>query len=42
MQLMLFGTALQLLLYNWAMVFNLREAEAEPEARPDDGFEHLN
>jgi hypothetical protein len=42
MQLILFGTALQLLLYNWAMTFNLREAEAAPKEQPDDGFEHLN
>ena len=42
MQLMLFGTALQLILYNWAMVFNLRQAKAKPKAQPNDGFERLN
>lgn len=42
MQLMLGGTALQLIVYNWAMVFNLRQAKAKPKAQPDDGFERLN
>ena len=41
MQLMLAGTAVQLMLYNWAMVCNLQERKAAPQAAPDDGFERL-
>jgi hypothetical protein len=41
MQLMLAGTAMQLMLYNWAMVCNLQERKAAPQAAPDDGFERL-
>lgn len=41
MQLMLAGTAVQLMLYNWAMVCNLQERKAAPQVAPDDGFERL-
>ena len=41
MQLMLIGTAMLLMLYNWAMVCNLKEAAPRPAVRPDDGFERL-
>ena len=41
MQLMLLGHALLLMLYNWAMICNLRRAAPKPAVRPDDGFERL-
>ena len=41
MQLMLLGTAMLLMLYNWAMVCNLRRGEPKPTAQPNDGFERL-
>ena len=41
MQLMLAGTAVQLMLYNWAMICNLQEGKEPPKAAPDDGFERL-
>ena len=41
MQLMLVGHALLLMLYNWAMVCNLRKAAPKPKAQPNDGFERL-
>lgn len=42
MQLMYVGTALLLMLYNWAMVCNLKEGKAAPKEPPKDGFEHLD
>ena len=41
MQLMLAGTAIQLMLYNWAMICNLQEGRETPKAAPNDGFERL-
>ena len=41
MQLMLIGSALLLMLCNWALVCNLRQGEQRPQPKPDDGFEHL-
>ena len=34
--------ALLLMLYNWAMVCNLREGKKEAKEPPRDGFERLN
>ena len=42
MQLMYVGFALLLMLYNWAMVCNLREVKKEAQEPPRDGFERLN
>ncbi len=41
MQLMLAGTALQLMLYNWAMICNLKQSRPQPAAQPEDGFDRL-
>lgn len=41
MQIMLIGTSMLLMLYNWAMVCNLREVRAAPAPQPEDGFERL-
>ena len=41
MQLMLLGTAMLLMLYNWAMICNLRKGAPKPKAQPNDGFERL-
>ena len=41
LQLVLFGAAIMLALYNWIMVSNLRRKEAPIRYRPDDGFERL-
>ena len=44
MQLMLLGTALLLMLYNWAMICNLQvhEEKTEKPTAPTDGFERLD
>ncbi len=43
MQLMLLGTSMSLMLYNWAMVCNLQHQQEpeQPKETPQDGFEHL-
>ena len=41
MQMILLGTAGEMLLYNWILLQNLQQMERKVVVRKDDGFEHL-
>ena len=41
MQMILLGTAGEMLLYNWIMLQNLEQQEHKVVVHKDDGFEHL-
>ena len=41
MQMILLGTAGEMLLYNWILLQNLQKTERKDVVKKDDGFEHL-
>ena len=41
MQLMFFGAAVQMVLYNWILIKNLQQKKAQAETPLEDGFERL-